>query len=156
MNTIINDQRFLSQLKRHEGFRPRVYLCTAGHRTIGYGHNLDSCPVAGIQDGDVISRSLADEILWQDLAPLERRLSRCIPHWNDITAARRAVLVNMAFNMGVDGLLKFRRMLGAVENSDWQRAADEMLESEWVKQVKGRAFELARQMQTGEWQEGQA
>ena len=62
---------------------------------------------------------------------------------------RADVLVNMAFNVGVAGLLKFRKTLEAICNDDYDTAAGEMLNSKWASQVKSRAVYLARQMRTG-------
>lgn len=154
---IEHSPRFLRQLKRHEGLRLKAYICPAGALTIGYGHNLDANPVDWLGGRRTINDAEADRLLRDDLA-------RLLPGVVDITGGRvwgalapprQGVLLNMAYNLGLRGLAGFGRMLGAVENSDWQRAADEMLESAWAGQVRGRAFELARQMQTGEWQEGQ-
>lgn len=68
----------------------------------------------------------------------------------DRACARAEVLINMAFNMGVKGLLKFRRMLDAVRADDYDKAATHMLDSRWASQVGRRAVELARQMKTGQ------
>jgi lysozyme len=67
-------------------------------------------------------------------------------------APRQAVLLNMAFNLGVGGLLGFKRALGAMRIEDYARAGTEMLDSTWARQVKGRAAELARQMMLGVWE----
>jgi lysozyme len=64
---------------------------------------------------------------------------------------RQAVLVNMAFNLGVEGLLDFHKMLAAVEHHQYGQASDEMMDSLWAAQVKGRAAELAAMMRTGSW-----
>ena len=69
---------------------------------------------------------------------------------------RRGLKLNMAFNLGVDGLLKFKNTLAllrsAIEgHASYARVADGMLNSLWAKQVGRRADELARQMRTGEY-----
>ncbi|GEK09159.1 glycoside hydrolase family protein [Pseudoalteromonas sp. SCSIO 43201] len=135
MNTV-------EQIKKHEGFRQFPYLCTAGKLTIGYGRNLDD---SGINEDE------AESLLASDVENAKAAVSRRIntQHCNE---ARIAVLVNMAFNLGVTGLLNFRRMLQAVEKGDFETAALEMLDSRWAKQVPIRAQELAQQMICGEWQ----
>ncbi|RRS07652.1 glycoside hydrolase [Pseudoalteromonas sp. J010] len=135
MNTV-------EQIKKHEGFRRFPYLCTAGKLTIGYGRNLDD---SGINEDE------AESLLASDVENAKAAVSRRIntQHCNE---ARIAVLVNMAFNLGVTGLLNFRRMLQAVEKGDFETAALEMLDSRWAKQVPIRAQELAQQMICGEWQ----
>jgi lysozyme len=64
---------------------------------------------------------------------------------------RFAVLVNMAFNLGVGGLLHFQNMLSFVKAASWVSAADEMLRSKWANEVGDRAQRLATQMRTGDW-----
>jgi lysozyme len=65
--------------------------------------------------------------------------------------ARQAVLIGMAFQMGLKGLLQFKRTLGSIEDGQFSEAAAEMLDSAWAKQTPARAMRLATQMETGEW-----
>ena len=57
----------------------------------------------------------------------------------------------MAFNLGVNGLLGFRKTLALIEAGDYTKASVEMLDSKWARQVKGRATRLSEQMRTGKW-----
>jgi lysozyme len=66
---------------------------------------------------------------------------------------RADALLNMAFNLGVDGLLGFVNTLRYVRGGNYELAADNMLASKWARQVKGRAVELAAQMKTGRFKE---
>ncbi len=136
--------RLIEQLKRHEGFSSKPYRCTAGRLTIGYGRNLDA---------NGITEEEADRMLSSDLADVVRVLSVRLPIYNDPTVShvRLSVLDNMAFNLGVSGLLQFKKMIAAFEKRDYDTAAKEMLNSKWAKQVKGRAVELSEQMRTGKW-----
>ena len=147
--------RFLDQLKRHEGLRLEAYVCPAGALTIGYGHNLDQHPVPNVgREGDRISRAEADKLLELDVKACGRELDSAFPWWRKLNEPRQAVLLNMAFNMGLPSLREFERMWTALASENYMRAADEMLDSKWKSDVKGRACELAAQMQAGEWQEG--
>ena len=131
-----------AQIMRDEGLRLKVYIDSLGHPTIGFGRALD---VQGI--------SLAEAELMLDNDILEYRagvLSR-LPWSATLDEPRLAVLVGMAFNLGLRGLLGFRRMLEAAERGDWPAAATEMLDSRWATQVPVRAGRLALQMQTGKW-----
>lgn len=145
--------RLLSQLERHEGFRPTVYLCPTGHRTIGYGHNLDANPLPDIDKHDphtAVSRAQARDILARDVACVAAELDHYLPWWRDVEPeARRDVLVNMAFNLGVKGLMGFRTTLSFLRNGDYLSAAAHMLDSKWAHQVGRRAKELADQMEWG-------
>ena len=137
----MNYQKLISQAKRHEGKRLDLHKCPAGYWSIGYGHNLEA---------KGISQAIADQLLLDDLAEAETAVRKhiSIEHLND---ARIAVLINMAFNLGMAGLLKFKLFLYYLSMGDYERAADEMLDSRWAMQVGGRAKELAEQMRTGEW-----
>ena len=145
--------RFLDQLKRHEGLRLEAYVCPAGALTIGYGHNLDQHPVPNVgEEGDRISRAEADKLLELDVKACGQELDRAFPWWRNLNEPRQAVLLNMCFNLGLTKLAKFTRMWAALESENYMRAADEMLDSQRKSDVKGRSYELAAQMQTGEWQ----
>ena len=69
-----------------------------------------------------------------------------IPDFDLLSEPRQHVLIDMAFNMGTQGLLKFKRMLAAIREQDFSRAADEMLDSRWARQVKSRSDRLAGMM----------
>lgn len=131
------------QIIRDEGCRLRVYDDSRGIPTIGVGRNLRD---------KGISQAEADAMLDADLREYTAAVVARIPAALALDDARRGVLVNMAFNLGIAGLLAFTKMLAAVEAGDWDRAAVEMMDSRWATQVGERAARLARQMQTGQWQ----
>lgn len=130
------------QLKRHEGLRLHPYKCTAGRTTIGFGRNLD--------DKGITARE-AELMLENDVLYLFSVLPGKIKFFNQLDKVRADILVNMAFNMGINGLLKFKKMLSAIEREDWAQAANEMLDSRWAGQVGSRAAELHKMMITGEY-----
>lgn len=130
------------QLKRHEGLSLKVYKCTAGKVSIGYGRNLDD---------KGITQAEADLMLENDVLFLISVLPAKIPLFNGLNKPRADVLVNMAFNIGINGLLNFKKMLTAIDDGYFTRAAAEMLDSKWAFQVGDRALELAEQMKTGEY-----
>lgn len=155
---IEHDGRCLAQLMRHEGSERApdgthvAYYCSAGALTIGYGHNLDANPITGLDELSCISEAQAREILREDAAAVAAALDKELPWWRRLNDPRQAVLLNMAFNMGVAGLLKFKNTLRAVREMRWKDARDGMLASKWAGQVGRRAPELAAQMLTGKWQ----
>lgn len=134
-------------IKRHEGLRHFVYKCPAGRYTVGYGRNID---VAG---GKGISAEEADYLLQNDIYALRSQLMSAVPVFKDLDLPRQAVLVSMAYNLGIQGLLKFKLMLKALHHKSFATAADEMLDSKWARQVKGRATELAQMMSSGEFKD---
>lgn len=132
----------IEQLQRDEGLRLHPYTDTVGKTTIGYGRNLDD---------KGISATEAQTLLTNDVADVEAILTNRLPWFSNLDPIRQAVLVNMTFNMGFNGLEQFTKMLEAAAQGNWDEAATEMLDSKWATQVGDRASRLAQQMKTGEW-----
>lgn len=161
-----NNVSFIEQLIRHEGSVKEghmhiAYRCPAGALTIGYGHNLDASPVDGLGEGSRITEEEARHLLAADIHVFQRTVFAAFPWLASVSEARAGACLNMAFNMGLGTLKKFRFMLNAMQNGDWMNAAryciyrsDGVTLHPWVKQVKGRAWELAEQLRTGTWQKG--
>jgi lysozyme len=136
----INESALLRQLRLHEGERLRPYRCTAGKLTIGVGRNLE--------DRGITQQESA-MLLANDIAEVDAGLVRSLPWVARLDDVRRRVLIDMAFNLGLDGLLQFKNTLAAIQAGDYNRAATMMLDSRWASQVGGRATRLARMMETG-------
>ena len=128
------------QLIKHEGVRLRPYRCTAGKLTIGIGRNLDDVG---------ISQEEALYLLDNDISKATSALLQALPWVKDLDDARRNVLINMAFNLGINGLLGFKNTLGLIEQGNYGAAAKQMLLSKWAMQVKDRAVELSKIMESG-------
>ena len=127
-----------NQMKRHEGFRAKVYVDTTGHKTIGYGFNLD----AGM------SENTAEALLQSQLAEVWLDCNREFhSFWWRLSRPRQCVLINMVFNMGMEGVKRFKKMIKAISEGDDERVVLEMLDSRWARQVGNRANELAYQWQ---------
>ncbi|NWO05809.1 MAG: glycoside hydrolase family protein [Alteromonadaceae bacterium] len=135
----MNRALLLEQLQRHEGLRLKPYHDTVGKLIVGYGRNLDDRG---------ISQDEAEFMLDNDIDLVVAELER-MPLYLALNPVRQTVLANMAFNMGMPTLLTFSRMLGALGEQDWDRAAEEMLNSKWARQVGARAVELADLMRRG-------
>lgn len=174
-------ENLIRQLKRHEGFYRKPYLCTANACTIGYGTNLEAHPKyitdlnlrrmveAGLLKGKALRDRLrqwgmewdeaaAEKAMLEELAlcgaELEKRCSQYVKLRGIAEIARAEVLWNMAFNMGVPTLLTFRNTLAMLDAAisgkrSYSDVARGMLNSRWARQVRGRARELAAQMEKG-------
>ena len=127
-------------IKKHEGLSLTLKRDIDGSTWIGYGHNLDALG---------ISQVMADQLLEIDLFRVYKELNKHIPWWKGLHEPRRVVLVDMCYNLGITRFLDFKKMLVAVKEGNYDTAADEMLNSMWAKQVKGRAIELAKIMREG-------
>lgn len=133
-------ETLVEQLIRHEGIRLKAYKDSVGKLTIGIGRNIDDTG---------ISLEEAMMLLENDISRTIDGLKERLPWFGSLDRARQNVLVNMAFNMGIHGLLGFKRMLAAVKTGYYEAAAAEMLQSAWAGQVGGRAVELANTMRNG-------
>jgi lysozyme len=141
------EPELIQQVKRDEGLRLKAYWDPIGKVwTVGYGHTGPD-----VTEGTVWTLAQAEAALAEDLNTAADEVDRAFPWAESMGVVRWSVLVNMAFNMGLDGLEEFHMMLAAAQRGDWVEAAAQMLESLWATQVKGRALRLAQQMRTGEW-----
>ena len=148
--------KLTDQLKRHEGYRKRMYLCTAGKETIGFGYNLKANPLhlSSLEIGNAYKNGMneveAERILKLMISKCVDQLEEAIPFINKLDTVRQDILINMCFNMGLVGLLKFKKALLLVKSGDYQKASIEMLDSKWAKyDVPERALELSTQMKSG-------
>jgi lysozyme len=135
----IDIEKLMKELKVDEGFRDKVYKCSAGKLTIGYGWNLEDSELPERIAEMMLSYAIGDK-----LQSLER-----LSWWCGLNDARKRALVNMAFNIGVAGVLKFKKMIAAIEREDFSQAALEMDDSKWSKQVGARADRLILMMNRG-------
>lgn len=130
------------QLIDHEGLELNPYQCTADKLTIGVGRNIED---RGITEDE------ARYLLKNDIKIVEDELLEKKPVVAGLDAVRQRVLVDMGFNLGIPTLLKFQNMWAAIEEEDFETAADEAMDSRWAKQVGRRAERLCQAMATGEW-----
>src|SRR5690554_2169347 len=130
----------ITQLKRHEGLRLKPYRDTVGKLTVGYGRNLDDRGITAEEAELMLTRDV-DEVI----EDLER-----MPLFLSLDPMRKVVLANMCFNLGLPGLLGFKKMLAALSLHDFDEAARQMMDSKWARQVGVRAVELSEIMRTGE------
>ncbi|HHZ97628.1 MAG TPA: glycoside hydrolase [Flavobacteriales bacterium] len=151
----------IEQLKEHEGFRCNYYYCTAEKKTIGYGRNVESNPFTPKEmlmlgrkdfDNDPMTEEEAEQLLVNDVNRVTASVKEYFP-WAELNPSRKAVLVNMAINMGITGLLKFKKMKHAILLKRYEQAGVEMMLSLWAEQVGGRAEQLSLQMYAGQWVE---
>lgn len=135
-----------TQLKRDEGEVLHAYQDHLGFWTIGIGILIDKRKGGGLLPEE------SEFIFNNRLGLINKELDLRLPWIKRLDPARRGVLVNMAFQMGIAGLLGFRNTLAMIEAGKYQDAARAMLQSKWATQTPARAQRLSNQMATGEWQ----
>ena len=155
--------KLIEKLIVHEGLRLQVYKDTLGIDTIGIGRNLEDRGISK-EELDALDIPTIDHIYeygiteadavylaTNDVQIVEEELLRAHPCVDRLDSVRQLILMDMAFNMGVPRLCKFKKMWNAIHEEDFQSAAKEMLDSRWANQVKSRAVKLANAMHNGEF-----
>lgn len=141
MSRFLDGGKAANYITDNEGYRRDMYLDSEGIPTIGIGFNLE----------EGFSLEESQMILKHRMGRLIDELCQSVPVYIDVCQVRKIVLLDMAYNLGVPKLTKFRKMLAALNRRDYQLAAQEMLDSRYARQVKGRARRNAQMMETGEW-----
>jgi lysozyme len=135
------------QLRADEGVRAQAYQDHLGFWTIGVGRLIDPRkPGSGLRSAEI------DMMLAGDIEDRVRALTVRLPWFTDLDEARQGVLINMAFQLGTDGLCAFTTTLAHVRAGRYDEAATAMLQSKWAGQTPARARRMAEQMRTGAWQ----
>ena len=124
----------LKELKKHEGFRPRVYECTEGYETIGYGFAIKDL---------VLDEDIAELILMRKLDKLQQRISSVFGWWLDSPQDVKDVVVNMCYQLGINGFSKFKKTIYLLETEQYEDASIEVLDSLWARQTPNRAKEIS-------------
>ena len=153
---------------KYEGFSSTPYRCPSGKLTIGYGLNLERTEplpesaytylgkyflhgtwspndkFGGLQ----VTKGLAQEFLHEDLWHFWRQMAEELPFIPELPESVQHVVLDMAYNMGMEGLKTFRYMLAALKAGNWLSASMEMLDSRWAGQVNTRADDHARTLRS--------
>lgn len=137
-----------------EGWRSKPYLCSEGYPTVGYGFRIGPNGADIKQYQFTLPLEAGNAWLSEYLANLRTKMMLdpgISAAMNACDVSRQAVLISMAYQMGVDGLAKFKNTMHSIASGYWVLAAGEMLDSKWAKQTPSRAKRHAEQMRTGEW-----
>lgn len=132
-----------------EGRRNVAYLDSRGFWSNGIGHKYSD----GLShEGDVWDDQKIDGTFLTDYGDAYRGIVAALPWFAQLDEVRQAVLISMAFQMGVHGVLEFQHTLQAVRDQRWNDAAGGIRSSRWYTQTHVRAERAARAIETGEWQ----
>jgi lysozyme len=146
MRHIKSDYREIARnmLIRHEDLKTKPYKCTAGKLTIGVGRNLDDNGIRKVEAYFMLDNDI-DEVI----GPLKKKYG-----WFErLNAVRKAVIIDMAFNLGIPRFGAFKKTIALIESGQYEEASREMLNSKWAVQVGYRAKELSEMMRSGELRE---
>lgn len=137
----VNRNEMFKMLKRHEGYKPQMYKDVEGY-SIGIGHFITANEISKFKNrtlSDTEIKSLFDS----DLNIAITDAKKFVPNFNTLPLQVQHVIVNMAFNLGINKLMKFKDLRQSLASKDFDKASRDMLDSKWASQVKGRAIELS-------------
>lgn len=135
-----------NQLVRDEGEVLTEYKDHLGFSTIGVGRLIDK------RRGGGITKEESRYLLKNDIESRIMGLRQSLKFFDKLDEARQGVLINMAFQLGLAGLLGFKQTLALVEKGAYKEASKAMIQSKWATQTPARAKRMAQQMLSGEWQ----
>tara|TARA_R110002020_G_scaffold92307_4_gene223557 strand:+ start:208 stop:693 length:486 start_codon:yes stop_codon:yes gene_type:complete len=157
-----NMTELLDQLVLHEGLELLPYEDSLGINTIGIGRNLEHRGLSEAELGH-IGKDLSDIFEWgitkeqayylakNDIEIVEKEVCESHPCVVELDEIRQRIIIDMAFNMGVPRLGKFKKMWKAIQEENFEEAKIQMLDSRWANQVGNRAVRLSNAMESGEW-----
>ena len=139
----MNIEKLREEIAADEGEVHEIYLDHLGLATFGIGHLVrDDDPESGLPVGTPVDNDRVVEAFESDIETVLSDCNKLYPDFNDLPEEAQRVIANMMFNMGRPRLSKFKGMKSGVDARDWNRAADEMVDSRWYRQVTKRADRL--------------
>jgi len=152
-------QNYYDMLSLNEGNKPKVYKDSKGNRTIGIGFNLEDAAnrkflkregidINELFDGRKLSENETRTLYNHSLTQAFKDAQSYDPNFAKRPEAVKMTLVDMAFNLGLTKLNKFVDMKAGLKNNDYNVAADEMIDSNWYKQVKSRGPRMVQVMRS--------
>tara|TARA_A100001515_G_scaffold41547_1_gene32710 strand:+ start:4932 stop:5381 length:450 start_codon:yes stop_codon:yes gene_type:complete len=143
----MNKDKLREELADDEGCKLEIYLDHLGLPTFGIGHLVrEDDPEHGEPVGTPVSDERVRQVFALDIAVTLEDCKRLYDDFDDLPEEAQLVIANMCFNLGYPRLSKFKGMKAGVDARDWQRAADEMVDSRWHDQVPNRAKRLVKRM----------
>jgi GH24 family phage-related lysozyme (muramidase) len=139
----MNYEDVKSRIKKHEGFVAKVYLDSLGKATIGYGHLLTEDD--DFVEGVIYDKDILEAIFDKDFDKAKQGMEELVGTL-DIAMAAKGIIIEMVFQLGKTGVSKFKNMFAALNEFDYTRAAEEMLNSHWYRQTPSRCEELSNLM----------
>tara|TARA_R100000664_G_scaffold20888_1_gene30139 strand:+ start:1659 stop:2066 length:408 start_codon:yes stop_codon:yes gene_type:complete len=127
---MLNFKQLIERIAVNEGFRSKVYKCSEGVDTIGHGFTW-------------LSEEESLHILTGRVSQLHLKLLDDLDWYKDMPPEIQGVIIEMCFQIGFSGVMKFRKMIANMQDKNWKEASKEMLDSLWAKQTPSRANRLA-------------
>ena len=143
----MNINKLRRQLEIDEGVKYEVYLDHLNKKTFGIGHLvLDKDPESKMEVGDPVSERRVEEAFDKDIQSVIDDCQRLYSNFNAMPEECKQITANMMFNMGLPKMKAFKKMNAAIENDDYLKASEEMVDSKWYRTVPNRADRLVQRM----------
>ena len=140
-------EKLREEIEYDEGSVNKIYLDHLGLATFGIGHLVTEWDEEyGWEVGTPVSEDRCNEVFDSDIQVVLSDCEHLYPDFNELPEEVQRIIANMMFNMGRPRLSKFKGMKSGVDARDWQKAADEMVDSRWYRQVTNRADRLVERM----------
>jgi len=137
----LNHKRLLARIKKHEGFSNTVYIDKLGNLTIGYGHLIKKKD--NFEENTKYTKKQLTKVFEKDFFVAKNHYDKYFLG-NNFPENVKEVLIEMIFQIGIQNILKFRKMLKAIKKKDYITASDEMIDSKWYNQTPNRVTILAK------------
>ena len=143
----MNIEQLRKELEVDEGVKYEIYNDHLGYPTFGIGHLVrDTDPEAGAALGTPVTEDRVIQAFNEDVETVLNDCTILYRDFNDLPEEAQLIIANMMFNLGRPRLTKFKGMKAGVDARDWKKAADEMIDSAWYRQVPNRAGRLVTRM----------
>ena len=143
----MNIEQLRKELEVDEGVKYEIYNDHLGYPTFGIGHLVrDTDPENGEPVGTPVTEDRVIEAFNQDVETVLSDCNILYDDFDDLPEEAQLIIANMMFNLGRPRLSKFKGMKAGVDSRDWKKAADEMIDTAWYKQVPNRAERLVKRM----------
>ena len=143
----MNINKLRRQLEIDEGVKYEVYLDHLNKKTFGIGHLvLDKDPESKMEVGDPVSERRVEEAFDKDIQSVIDDCQRLYSNFNAMPEECEQITANMMFNMGLPKMKAFKKMNAAIEDEDYLKASEEMVDSKWYRTVPNRADRLVQRM----------
>jgi len=145
----MNIDKLREELKIDEGVKYEIYLDHLGLPTFGIGHLIRDTDVEhGQAVGTKVTEDRVNECFASDTSSVLKDCEALFSSYSDLPEEVQLIIANMMFNMGKPRMSGFKKFIAAIENGDWSKAAKEMIDSKWYRQVTNRAERLVNRMRS--------
>ena len=141
-------EKLRQQLIIDEGVKYEVYLDHLDLKTVGIGHLCrEDEPEFDEPVGTQVDEDRCTELFEEDIKSVIKDCKKVFEDWDDMDDELKQICCNMMFNLGLPRFSKFRKMINNIINKNYLKAAEEMRDSRWYRQVTNRAERLAKRME---------